>query len=211
VPQIVAEDSLQLFTIITACIRYTFSEMSFCRSFVLLVTLVTFGLQSLSAETVHIRMAWIDLEPMIRGHNVIVRTSGASLRGRALMVEKDSLLLEVRKTSDAAAYPKGRTSVPRAAIQEITLVQYVGNGRRIGKFIGGALGLTFGLLAAVAIGFKENPETVGRRKVFIAILVPGSLIGGLLGGYLLGRLADREITVIEVIPRQPATSSRSLL
>jgi len=156
---------------------------------------------ALAGDVFRVRLAWKDLEPMVRGHEVSVRTrDGASVKGRALAVEGESLVVDVRKTSNPAAHPKGRAAIPGGAIQELRMTRYIGNGRRAGKTIGGGAGLLAGVVAAVAIGFKEDPDTAGSRKVLIGLLIPASLIGGLLGGYLLGRAADREVTIIELIP-----------
>lgn len=155
-----------------------------------------------AADPVRVHITWQDLEPLVRGEHVRIETAdGVSLEGRAIKVDQDSLVVEVRRSSKPGVYPKGRASVERSSVARIKVIRYIGNGRKIGKTIGGAAGLAAGLTGAVAIGFEENPDTAGRRKVAIALLIPGAIIGGLLAGWLLGRAADREVTLIEIIPR----------
>ncbi len=154
-----------------------------------------------AADAARVRIAWQDLDPLVRGERVRIETrAGVSLEGRAITVDRDSLVVDVRRSSKPDLYPKGRTSIERASVVQIRVTRYVGNGRKFGETVGGAAGLAAGLAGAVAIGFEENPETVGRRKVMIGVLVPAAIVGGLVTGWLLGRVADREVTLIEIIP-----------
>lgn len=105
-------------------------------------------------------------------------------------VEADGISFEGDKTA----------RMGRSAIAEIRLVEYVGNGRRIGKMAGGAVGLMAGLLGAVAVGLKEDTPHKDRNKVLATVFAVAGLPLGLLAGYYLGKQADREVTVIRIIP-----------
>ena len=103
--------------------------------------------------------------------------------------------------ADGISFESGKTArLGRSSIAEIRLIDYVGNGRYIGKMVGGAAGLTAGLLGMVAVGMKENTEHKDRNKVLAAVFAVSGLPLGLLGGYYLGKRADREVTVIRIIP-----------
>jgi hypothetical protein len=62
------------------------------------------------------------------------------------------------------------------------------------------VGLLGGIIGGVAVGMNETSAHKGRDKVVAATLMIGGLPAGLAGGYYLGRLADREVTVIRIIP-----------
>lgn len=145
-----------------------------------------------AARTSTVQMRWNDAIDLVRGRTAeIVTTSGAKHKGKVAGADADSISLE--KTPGAA--------IPRKDIAEIRLVQYAGNGRSIGKKLGGAVGLIGGLIAAVAVGMNETSTHKGRDKVVATLCIVGGLPGGLAGGYFLGRLADKETTVIRIIPQ----------
>ncbi len=147
----------------------------------------------LAAETRSVSLPWRELGGMIAGREITVKTpAGQGYKGRASRVD------------DAAIYfESGRTlRLARADVAEIRLVDYDGNGRRIGKLAGGALGLMLGLGIAAALGMREGSNEPGKKAYIYAIAI-GGLPGGLAGGYYLGRLADKQVTVIRVIP-EPA-------
>ena len=64
------------------------------------------------------RLEWRDLDRMIRGRNIdITLPAGIKLKGRVTSVEDDALMLDVGKTSNKRAYPKGRAVVPRPEVK----------------------------------------------------------------------------------------------
>jgi hypothetical protein len=163
------------------------------RAVSLALALLLLGCQQFAtaAEVRTVRLRWEGLGGMIGGRKVSVRTiDGARHKGRVQAVDADAILFE-----------KGRNRrVARTSVAEIRMTEYAGNGRRWGKLIGGAVGLMAGLLGAVAVGLKEDTSHKDRNKALATVLAVGGLPAGLLGGYYLGRLADKEITVIQIIP-----------
>jgi hypothetical protein len=89
----------------------------------------------------------------------------------------------------------------RSAITEIRLIAYAGNGRRLGKFVGRALGLAIGLGTGAAIGLREGSAFNDSDKVLAVTLMLDGFPAGLGLGYLVGRQADKETTVIRIIPQ----------
>jgi hypothetical protein len=55
-------------------------------------------------------------------------------------------------------------------------------------------------VGAVAIGLKEDTAHKDRNKVLAGAAGLGGLPAGLICGYLLGRQADKEVTLIRIIP-----------
>ena len=54
-------------------------------------------------------LKWNELGPMIAGHQVkLVLPSGTEIRGEAIAVRDDTMLLYVKKTSDADRIPRDR-------------------------------------------------------------------------------------------------------
>ncbi len=122
---------------------------------------------------------------------------GLTHKGRVHQVNADGIYFETGKT----------LKVDRTAVRRIRLIRYVGNGRRFGKLVGGGAGLMFGLIGAAALGMEPGSNKGGKKAAVYALGI-GGLPAGLLGGYYLGRAADREVTVIEVIPEPAGAPGR---
>ncbi len=143
-----------------------------------------------AAESHVIRLRWVDVAQMIPGKQVSVLTvDGAAHKGRVRTVETDTIVFEKDRTP----------AVPRASVAEIRMTEYNGDGRRFGKMVGGITGLMFGLIGAAVIGMKEGSAHRTGDKVAAVTLAVGGLPLGMAGGYMLGRLADKEVTVIRII------------
>src|SRR5436190_202347 len=62
------------------------------------------------------QIAWNDL-PVIFNKNIrIVMPDGTRIEGKATELEADALAVQVGKTTNENAYPKGRLLVPRATL-----------------------------------------------------------------------------------------------
>jgi hypothetical protein len=59
--------------------------------------------------------------------------------------------------------------------------------------------LAGGLLGAAVVGLDETSQHKGRDKVTAGVLAVAGLPVGLIVGYLIGRRADREVTIIQII------------
>ena len=137
-------------------------------------------------------LPWSGISSLILSRNVtIVEPDGTSLRGRVVAVDDNSLTLDRGSA--------GRGPIPRQQIQEIRYVRYEGNGRRWGKWFGGAAGLLAGLTGAAAIGLDEAATSKGDHALAAFSAIAG-LPAGLVIGYLAGRAADREEVTIRVVP-----------
>lgn len=158
--------------------------------FLILALLVT-GQPSVAADTHPVRLRWVDLGGLIQGKQASVTTAdGSTRKGRVRAVEDNAILFENSKTPP----------VDRTKVAELRMVEYVGNGRSRGKFLGGMVGLVAGLVGAAAIGSKEGSGHRTGDKVLAGTLGIGGFPLGLAAGYLLGRQADKQVTVIHIIP-----------
>jgi hypothetical protein len=101
------------------------------------------------------------------------------------------MVLDVKKTSDAKAYPKGNASVPRGSVQLVKL-------KRSGAW-GKTLGTTLGVLSGVVVGGYVAGSTQDNAGPGIAVFL---VIAGAMsvGGYLLGTRANQRATTIRVVP-----------
>lgn len=135
---------------------------------------------------------WSELAAVAEGKKIaLVLPDGAELRGRVTAVQADTLVLDVSKTSDKTAHPKGSATLPRSSVRSFT----VGRTGWKWRAIGTAIGLGGGLAAGVFINeYSHNEGDGAPAAVAAAIAVPAAL------GYLGGWAADRGTVTYQVIP-----------
>ena len=143
------------------------------------------------------RLQWRDLGRLAGGHRVnLALPSGIKLEGTVVAAEPDDLVLDVRKTSDKFAYPKGRAVIPRA---EVARLRVFTRGSRPWRAIGTAIGAGIGV--PLAIGAAALSGNVGTSRAWVP--VAGAVPTGL--GFLLGWAADRgHYLDVEIEPPVPA-------
>ena len=85
-----------------------------------------------------LELKWSELPSFIAGHNIeLVTPKGALIRGEVIAVREDALLIDVKKTSDSSAYPKGNIVFPRQSVTVLSLQRSRGSwGRSIGTVLG---------------------------------------------------------------------------
>ena len=147
-----------------------------------------------SAERIY-RLQWRDLDRVTRGHWIsLALPSGIKLQGDVVAVETDELVLDVHKTSDKRAYPKGRAIVPRPEVTRCRVWQKRGVAWRIaGTAIGGGAGAALAVPLALYM-HNEGGEGVVAAAALVA--VPAGV------GYLLGWSADHRVMDIVVEPER---------
>jgi len=147
---------------------------------------------SLQAAPREMKLRWSELSGQITGHTVtLTLPDGHYVEGHVTAVQPDALQLNVNKTSDRQAIPKGKLSAPRSSISRIGLKTKTVKGRTTGVGVG--LAVAGGLIGAGAI--KQGYEGLGL-----------AIIGGIVGvavmiaGFFIGNDLDRQITMITVTP-----------
>lgn len=170
--------------------RRSFSLKPRC-ALAVLVTLSLFQASS-QAETRPLELRWNELAPTIQGHAVeLTLSGGAKVTGDVAAIRDEAMVLDVKKTTDAKAYPKGNAAIPRASIQLVKLKRAGGWGK--------TLGTTLGVLSGVVVGGYVAGTTQNDAGPGIAVfLVIASAMS--VAGYFFGKNADQRSTTIRVVP-----------
>ena len=67
------------------------------------------------------RLTWEELPQLVGKHVSIPLYDGGAVAGKILEVQGDALLIDVSKSTDPVAYPKGPLRVPRATLHVLEL------------------------------------------------------------------------------------------
>lgn len=82
---------------------------------------------------------------MVQGHRVeLTLTGGTRVTGDVAGIRDDAMVFDVKKTSDAKAYPKGNASIPRGSIELVNL-------KRRSGVLGRTLGISLGVLSGLVV------------------------------------------------------------
>ena len=147
-----------------------------------------------AANPMELSVRWGELEPTVAGKHVgMVLPNGAHIEGRALVVQPEALIIKITKTSDRKVQPKGEASVPRSAVSVLQVMNYSVRWRIIGTILGPALAAVVGTMAffRVAGDWDELPKYIG--------FCSAGMFGSGVGGYYLGKRADRHVTTIRIV------------
>jgi len=140
-----------------------------------------------------LELKWSELSPIIGGHRVrLVLPEGTAIKGEAIAVREDALVVDVKSTSNREAYPKGSATIPRASV---TLIEVE---RRRGSW-GRNLGTVVGVLSGVVLGGYVAAVTADSAGAGIATFL-GIASAGTVGGYYLGTRLDKQVTLIKIVP-----------
>jgi hypothetical protein len=127
---------------------------------------------------------WEGLAAVVGQKVRIVMPDGARIEGQATALEVDALAVEIHKTSNKAAYPKGKFLVPRATLRAVDIDHPTLRWRAVGLSIGLGLGVFSAVLAKASSGGFIRSRALEGAFGAGAVALP-------VGGYLLGRPADR--------------------
>jgi hypothetical protein len=139
-----------------------------------------------------LELKWSELSSTIRGRTIrLTLPEGATVSGEVIVVREESLVVNVRKTSDPKAYPTGNATIARTSVTVLRMTESDG---RWGRKVGSRLGTLSGVLAGVYVVAKTEPSGGAGLAIFGAITA-----AGMLGGYFVGRSADARTTLIQVV------------
>ena len=131
----------------------------------------------------------------LTGRTVELRyADGATVSGRATSFENGQLIVDVRKTTNAAAHPAGRLAVAQGSFQEMRARRERSRGRIIGSIAGIVGGLLVGTVITVYNVFNEDGGSGGLVALSI-----GAAAGIATAGYFIGRATDRTWETITVV------------
>ena len=141
-----------------------------------------------------VQLPWSELAPLIVGEEVALILPGAvHIQGEVIVVRPEALEMEIKKTTDRRTYAKGQAVIPRSSVSVIELRRM---RRRAGRIIGTVVGLVGGGIAGF---FLADRHAVERKN----LVHSATAAGATALGYYLGHVADRETTVILIVPEAP--------
>jgi hypothetical protein len=140
-----------------------------------------------------LELKWSELSSTIRGRSIeLTLPEGVTVRGEVIVVREEALVVNVRKTSDKKAYPKGNAAIPRASVTVLSLKE---SGGHWGRKIGSGLGALSGVLAGGYVA-ERTASSPGSALAIFGVIAGAAT----LGGYFIGRSADTRTTLIRVVP-----------
>ena len=156
---------------------------------------LTVSTQPLQARPTQVRRTWNELSRMIPGMNVRMMLPDTTvIRGRALEVRPDELVVDVRRTSNSQLHAKGRTVIPRSDVSTIELFVRRPPGAHPDA---GAIGAALGGVAVspFLLYLGETNKVSGWAALAIAI---GAAAGGAM---VANRLhGNPPVVLITVVP-----------
>jgi hypothetical protein len=157
-----------------------------------LIAILCGGQTSGLAESKPLELKWPELAPLIQGHRIQLTLDGAQLRGDAVVVREDALVMDVGSASGGKSFQKGSVTIPRESVTLIKLERSRGDG-------GKKLGTVIGVLSGLVIGGYVTARANGSAGVSIPLFL-GLTAGFTVGGYHAGRGIDRRETLIRIVP-----------
>ena len=141
------------------------------------------------------RLTWEEL-PQLVGKHVSIALYDGAVSGAVREVQADALLIEVSKSTNPAAYPKGPMRVPRATLHVLDLH---GKGVKY-RVIGTALGFVAGAAGGLGVAIKAQGGLFGNEHQTAAPVGMVAVMAGVTAaGYALGNAADRRTTTIRIV------------
>ena len=140
-----------------------------------------------------VRLRWNELAPLIQKKRVdVTLTDGTTVRGEAITVRDDALVMDVAGSSNARVYPKGNGPIPRTSVALIRLERMRGSWGR-------NLGTTIGLLSGLMIGGYVTAQVANSAGTGIPLFLVFAS-GVTMTGYYAGKSLDRKVTTIRIVP-----------
>jgi len=154
----------------------------------------TVSTQSLLARPAQVRSTWDELSRMIQGMEIRMRLPDATLiRGQALEVRPDVLVVDVRRTSNPQWHAKGRTEIPRSDVSTIELFLRRSHGANPNA---GAVGAGLGAVAVSPLLLYLGETNKISGWAALAILIGGAAGGTMVANRLHDNPPDVLITVV---------------
>jgi hypothetical protein len=142
------------------------------------------------------RLTWEELPRLVGKHVSIPLYDGGAVSGKVSGVQPDALLVQVSRSSDPAAHPRGLMRVPRDKLHVLDLHGKGVKYRVIGTTLGAVAGAAGGVGVAIGVQgglFSEEHEAAA------GVAFVGVMAGVTAAGYALGNAADRRTTTIQII------------
>jgi hypothetical protein len=121
----------------------------------------------------------------------LVLPTGSVIGGEAVAIRGDALVIDIRKTFDGTAYPKGQASIPRALVSFLQVIEVNGS---MGRHVGTVAGLLGGLMLAGTVVYGGKLGAWAGVATYITIPICTSA-----AGHQIGRKADERVTRIKIV------------
>jgi len=161
----------------------------------ILPTLLLLTLPALQAQqpTRPVELQWSELAPLIGNQRVnLALPDGTVIAGEAITVREDALVIDVKKTSDKKAHPKGYSPIPRESVTLLEVERGRGKGARA---IGTTVGVVAGIFGGGYVAAKLADQTAGGFLATWAGVASASSVGG----FLVGKEIDTDTTYVKVV------------
>jgi hypothetical protein len=169
----------------------TNSKFSY-RAVIMIALLILFCADAL-AQSKPLELKWDELDSLIAGEMVqMILPDGTAIKGEAIAVREDALLMDIKRTSDSGIHPKGNALIAR---NSVSLIRLERNGGSWGK----NLGTVIGVLTGVVVGGYIAGTSTDSAEIGIPTFL-GIASGVSVGGYLVGRETDKQTTYIKIVP-----------
>ena len=177
--------------------------MSAIRAVSVLACLLFWQGTAMAARKVELALPWSQLAPVIDQRRIaLVLPGGTHVEGKVIDVTGEALVLNVTKTSDSSAQPKGKTSIARSAVSVIRLNETKGSKRWLWTSVGGGAGAASGWLLAEGVYHVSGEGQGIWKEPAGAGLIMGLAGGGAALGYILGRSSDQVETYIKIVSEE---------
>jgi hypothetical protein len=151
------------------------------------------------SDVMHVK--WEGLS-MVTGRTVRIALPGGVITGKATSVEADALVVDVQKTSDPNAYPKGTLRAPRENLHRIEMQTKGKMGRAVLTTLGALAGV--GGAAAVLASYNHCLPLFGpcsqEPSAGIGATAFVGVAAGVAVGYFAGNALDQHWAAIEILP-----------
>lgn len=149
-----------------------------------------------AGQTGQASLKWSELGPRITGKKVaLVLPDGTNVQGKVRAVDPDGLQLDISKTSDKRAQPKGLHTIPKQSLSGLRVTEYRKAGRLL--FTLGALATAGGF---VALGTRDSSLTEGPLVAIVPAVSAAGTAGLGVAGYYIGKALDKRVTDIRIVP-----------
>ena len=150
--------------------------------------------QDLLAYQIRQGRTWNELSHLIPGLNIRMSLpDGTTIRGQALEVRPDELVVDVRRTSNARLHGKGRTSIPRSDVSaiELFLKRLPGAHPNVG-----AIGAGLGAAAVSPLLFYLGETNKISGWAALAMVIGAAAGGAMVANHIHSHPGDVFITVL---------------
>jgi hypothetical protein len=164
--------------------------------------LLALSMPNLLARPTERRSTWDELSHTIPGTDVqIVLPDSIRVRGTAIEMGPDALVIEVRHTSNELLHAKGRTVIPRSDVSTIELFIRRSPGDHSVEEHAGAIGAGLGAVAVSPLLLRLGETDKISSGAAWVILIGAAVGGGIIANHIAHRHhANPNDVLITVVP-----------